>query len=336
MDGPSPPQDILDQIFAKSAQAPPPPQAGPPGGDGPPPGSPDPGPSGPGGDGGQRTAKLLPWLCALLGGTLLVLGVCVFQLAWMSARLDELQQVVEQVQNADDLREEIEQYRGLNQELRQAHAQAVAEKNAYYKEVIDARHDLFIAQIQRERAACLSYLGQFLAHEDYEMATLVVALSGEGIFSDLSVDEEPIPIDPAQMSQYTAYRDILLTEGYLKPVYRSMTSSSPDLYTYAEGHAPIDDPYIYGLADIWMQLYRYHMSDDYYSVAQWIVQHQDEGCPENASPYTAGLYEQLVQTMIENDWLKVTEDGRLDYGDVALAFDGPYYVYGDPAYPYFE
>ena len=309
MDDNKSPQDILNEIFEKSQAAAPPPPEQPPGDD--PPTAPTPGEPAEK-HGTETAAKLLPWLCMALGAALLVLGVCLLQVAGMNRRLDGLQQAVEAVQSVDSLREENEQLQQENQELQKLLSQAEALNDHYGREIYDASTRQQITQIQRERAELLFYLGRFLDNREYEIAAVATIMEGEWLFQALKVNGEDVPINQTQMTQYNAYRKLLEEEGYIRPLDSDVRS---DAYTFTDAYDLEENPDMYALNIVWEELYTYYVCDGYYSAAQLIVGWQGEGYEKKAGPYTAGLYEQLIQDMTGMGYLRVREDGGLDYGD---------------------
>lgn len=313
MDGHTPPHDILDEIFQKSGRAPSPPQAAPSKEDAPPPAPPEPelpGLSGPSGE--RQGAK--PWLCALLGGTLLVLAVCVFQLVWTGARLDELQGAVENIAAIDALQEKNE---SLQKELDEA-KDLIDQCQQQLDEAYDGQS---VTQVHRKRADYLFYIGQFLAHGDYEMAALVVAEFAEEVFGNYYVNGQLVPVNPEHMTLYTSYRDQLVKEGYLRPVYKLSSSSIPDYYTYAEGY----DPQKPELFLLWRELEEYYILDSPHTAASFIIKYQDRGYEKKVSQYTAGLYRDMIQDMGERlEYLCINEDGTLGY-----LYGGLFVEYGE-------
>lgn len=358
MDEHKSPQDFLNEIFEKSqAAAPPvpPPQFEPPGDD-PPPAPLSDGPTEK--HGAEEGAKPFLWLGVMLGAALLVLGVCLLQLVRMGHRLDELQQAVEAVQEADSLREENGR---LQVKLDQT------EKNAEHlrQSLDDSRTELAVQTDQKKRLDYLWYIGQFMDHGDYPMAALAATLSAQAYFPDsFTAESQAVYLNLEQISQYRVYCWELADKGYLELTFSAPHQSSPTVPTFPEQWDPEQNPDMAALGILWCALDKYYVDGDPGMAALWLVNYEDypiydkdsllEGqdflvigtiplsqrIGQAASDYTAQLYERLIQDLMEGEYV-VERDGALKIGkrevrDVyyVLPFNPPGgYLYGEIPLP---
>ena len=343
MDENKSPQDILNEIFEKSREAEPPipqPRFEPPGGDEPPPAPPTEEPTGKRGT--ETAAKLLPWLGVVLGAALLILGVCILQLARINHRLDGLQEAVEAVRSVDSLRKENEQ---LQEQLDQAEENSEQLQQA----LDDTNTRLGTMSARKRRLDYLWYMGQFIDHGDYPMAALAAALSSQSYFPDGVVFGPQVAYpNPEQTAQYRAYTQELIDRGYLEtaPAFtygdRIELSEIPDASSlvFPDQWDPEQNPDMAALGIIWCAMDRYYVLDDPTTAAQWLVEYEDypiyekdslfyenqelflselETIPlsqrilDTASEYTVQLYERLIQDLMEEEYV-VEQDGALKIG----------------------
>lgn len=347
MDENKSPQDILNEIFEKSQAAAPPPPLSPEQ----PPGDNDPLPASPPGGpaekrGADTAAKLLPWLCVVLGAALLILGVCILQLARINHRLDGLQEAVEAVQIVDSLRDENGR---LQVKLDQT------ERNAEHlrQYLDDSRTGLATQTVQKKRLDYLWYMGQFMDHGDYPMAALVAVLSAQAYFPDeIIVDSQVVYLTLEQTAQYLAYCNELTDKGYLEtaPAYtygdRIELSEIPDASSlvFPDQWDPEQNPDMAALGILWCALDECYVADAPGVAAQYLINYQryplyssgesggdcyPQRILDTASDYTIQQYQRLIQYLIASGWLTET-DGELRYSEGQAHTD---VLYGLPFYP---
>ena len=344
MDENKSPQDILDEILNRPPEkisSPAPLKFDP---------SPDddihlPPPDTPGDKAGpDRAAQFLPWLCVMLGAALLVMGICLLQVAGVNRRLDELQETVEAVQAVDQLRGEKE---ALQAQL-QAAERDVAEQLAFAN---DLTQRLNITSIQKWRSDYLFYIGQFMDNGDYPMAAMVVGLSANRYFSTIA-ELADIPFNPAQEEQYRAYCQELLDKGYLREPSSGMLLTGGSNFDLPEQYDPSKNPEMAALGILWCALDEYYVTGAPEVAAQYLLNYQwyalyspgetgwtryPQRILDTASDYTIYLYQQLIQDLIASGWL-VETDGELRYSEglvhsevlYELPFNPPGgYLYGE-------
>ena len=347
MDENKSPQDILNEIFEKSREAEPPipqPRFEPPGGDEPPPAPPTEEPTGKRGT--ETAAKLLPWLCVVLGAALLVMGVCILQLVRINHRLDGRQQAVEAVRSVDSLREENGR---LQVKLDQT------ERNAEHlrQYLDDSRTGLATQTVQKKRLDYLWYMGQFMDHGDYPMAALVAVLSAQAYFPDeIIVDSQVVHLTLEQTARYLAYCNELADKGYLEtaPAYtygdRIELSEIPDASSlvFPDQWDPEQNPDMAALGILWCALDECYVADAPGAAAQYLINYQryplyssgesggdcyPQRILDTASDYTIRQYEWLIQDLTASGWV-VKTDGELRYSEDQFLSD---ILYSLPFHP---
>lgn len=327
MDENKSPQDILNEIFEKSQAPAPPPQPGP---------EEDSFPSAPppsGADGNREanvSAKLLPWLCVVLGAALLVMGVCVLQVVGINRRLGELQNAVE-AQNVDSF---TQLQADLDAQTERAD-QAERDRENLLADWGRTAQELNLLAVQKWQRDYLFYIGQFMDNGDYPMAALVIGLSADRYFDPANL-EDNIPSNQAQMEQYQTYKQKLFDEGYL---------CVPLIYGYgvdfSEQWDPEQNPDMAALGILWCAMDTYYVTNTPETAAQYLVRYQwyalvetgDDRYPQRilgtASDYTVCLYKQLIQDLAEAGWL-IELDGTLLYNEEMPSSDILYYLPFDP------
>lgn len=169
MDEKKDPVDIIDEIMSRSEPTLPSPARHPPKFD-PPESIPPPAPEA---EQKPSTAqRLLPWLGALLGGTVLALLVLGFQLLSVNHRLDELQAVVGEIQALDELREENGKLKAENQTQKTARQEAEARAEEAERNVDYLGRRVEWANMDREKGQMLAWLERFVREGDYLMAAV--------------------------------------------------------------------------------------------------------------------------------------------------------------------
>lgn len=332
MDDNKSPQDILNEIFEKSQAPAPPLQPGPEEGNFPsaPP---------PSGAGGNReanvSAKLLPWLCVVLGAALLVMGICVLQVVGMNRRLDELQNAVE-AQNVDSFT----QLQADLQAQTERADQAERDRENLLADWGRTAQELNLLAVQKWQRDYLFYIGQFMDNGDYPMAALVIGLSADRYFDPANL-EDNIPSNQAQMEQYQTYKQKLIDAGYLwVPLIHGYGVD------FSEQWDPEKNPDMAALGILWCAMEEHYVRSNSDAAAQYLAQYQwfslgdsgegwSAGCyPQRvrstASDYVIQQYERLIQDLAETGWVEIKADGTLGYGAADAGSD---ILYGLPFTP---
>lgn len=337
MDENKSPQDILDEILNRPPDKIPAPVSYPPKFDPPPPDTAaPPAPDMPGKKAApDRSARLLPWLCAMLGVSLLVTGICVLQVVGVNHRLDGLQEMIEDVRTVDQLRAENE---ALQNQLEAAlDAQQAAEREyETQRDYVDAlSQKLNITTIQKWRSDYLFYIGQFMDNGDYPMAAMVAGLSAKWYFhrTGFELGESP-PLNPAQNVQYREYVEELADKGYLQLEFGSVIDSSPSVPALPEQYDPSQSPEMASLGILWAALNECYVLNEPWAAAQFLVRYQNhtlgnylQYLDSTATDYTIRLYERLVSDLTERGYL-IENDGVFDYvivfGDTNIQYHLPF------------
>ncbi|MDE6590714.1 MAG: hypothetical protein K2K53_10315, partial [Oscillospiraceae bacterium] len=290
------------------------------------------------------SAKLLPWLCMVLGAALLVLGICLLQVVGLNSRLDELQQAVEAAQTDSQLQEEMERlqekdksFEATIKRLQEEKEEAEREKQIYMDDRDRTIQRLNITAIQKWRSDYLFYIGRFMENKDYPMAALVAALSANRYFSTASFLAD-VPYNPAQGEQYQVYCQELLDRGFLKESSSGYLMSGGHNYEMAGKYDPNQNPDMAALGILWCALDAYYVTDSYGPPEQYLITYQNVPLGSDAIPYpqrlrdTASdeilqLYEQLINDLIARGEVVIT-DGVLGYnpdlGHTSLLYSLPF------------
>lgn len=326
MDENKSPQDFLNEIFEKGrASAPPDPTPRfEPLEDHLPPPAP---PAGGHGEKAGRLAKLPPWLLCLALGAVLLLGVCLLQLAQANRRLGEEHAA---------LREENGQLRRDLEELREQTVQAEQARGDLLAELAHVAQERSVLTVQRWQRDYLFYLGQFMDGGDYPMAALAVVLSADRYFDPANLNH--IPTNPAQAEQYRVYRQELIEKGYLERVASSPIASSTVLSLPERGD-PEQNPDMAALGILWCAMDEYYVQGNSHIAAQFLadspmkfpsVQELLTGAGEHA----AVLYKRIVSDLATDGYLLKEGDGTLAWNpnyyrsdDVDIRYELPF----DPA-----
>ena len=303
------PQDILDEILNRPPDKIPAPTFYSPKFDPPPPdAAPPPAPDMPGKKAGSdRAARFLPWLCAMLGVSLLVTGVCVFQVVGVNRSLDELCEENEALQNDLQAALDAQETAERDYETQREHADYLS-------------NNLNITTIQKWRSDYLFYIGQFMDNGDYPMAAMVV-ISAKWYFYNTGLDPNYVSLNPAQNAQYREYGQELADKGYLQLEY-GIIDSDPQLPSFPEQYDPSKSPEMASLGILWAALNEYYVLNEPLAAAQFLVRYQNhtlgnylQYLDSAATDYTIWLYEQLVSDLSERRYL-IENDGAFDYGFV--------------------
>lgn len=343
------PEEILDEIMNRtpapeSTPSPFPPRFGPP----PPEDNPPPPPDAPGKkDNPDLAAKLLPWLCMVLGAALLVMGVCVLQVMKINHRLETLEETVEGIAYIDQLQRENKILQREKEDLEKELAQAdrrkrelEREKQTYMDDRDRTIQRLNITTIQKWQRDYLFYIGWFMDNGDYPMAALVVSLSAYRYF-DAGSNLADVPYNPAQQEQYETYCQELLDRGYLQEPSSGYLTWGGASYEMAEKYDPSQNPDMAALGILWCALDGYYVTGSYGPPEQYLITYQYLPLGSDAIPYpqrlrnTASdeilqLYEQLINDLAARGGMVIT-DGALDYNPdlgytsvlYSLPFDPP-------------
>lgn len=343
------PEEILDEIMNRTPDPAPGPKPAPsPPRFGPPPPEDAPLPDAPGKkDNPDLAAKLLPWLCLVLGAALLVMGACALQVVKMNHRLEALEESVEGIAYIDQLQRENKILQREKEDLEKELAQAdrrkrelEREKQTYMDDWDRTIQRLNITTIQKWQRDYLLYIGWFMDNGDYPMAALVVSLSAYRYF-DAGSNLADVPYNPAQQEQYETYCRELLDRGYLQEPSSGYLTWGGANYEMAEKYDPSQNPDMAALGILWCALDGYYVTDSYGPPEQYLITYQYLPLGSDAIPYpqrlrnTASdeilqLYEQLINDLAARGGMVIT-DGALDYNPdlsynsvlYSLPFDPP-------------
>lgn len=256
--------------------------------------------------GPDRAARLLPWLCVILAISLLVIGICVFQVVGVNRSLDELRAENEALQNQLQAALDAQQAAERDYETQREYVDELSQK-------------LNITTTHKWRSDYLFYIGQFMDNRDYPMAAMVAVLSAKWYFYNTGLDPNYVPLNSAQNAQYREYRQELADKGYLQLEY-GIIDSDPQLPSFPEQYNPSQSPEMASLGILWAALNEYYVLNEPLAAAQFLVQYQNhtlgnylQYLDSAATDYTIGLYERLVYDLT-NDGYLVEENGVFDYG----------------------
>lgn len=306
MDEKKPPVDILDEILNRPEEPRP---AGHPLKLDPPAAEDSPSPP-PAAEKPLLAERLLPWLCALLGGAVLALVLCGVQLFSVNARLDGLQATVEEIRTVDEVREE-------NEKLQSAY-DSQQEQNKSLQEAYDqSQGDLYRMTVWYDNDYTLNYLEQFLHNRDYLMAGAVV-VDSDVMFNRntpiyTSVDTWQY-LTPANEKRYLELKKELFQEsGFMMALTQEEDGSG-----YVSG-VPIINPDAFGQEErdaaqsLWRAVRNYAIAPD--GAAQELAAHYDSlrewGDQGLFKASTMEVLEQLKDDLICRGLLEEDEDGTL-------------------------
>lgn len=311
--------DILSEIFDKAGQPASPPQERPkfeyPPDDEP---SPPPSHNGPGENSGTA-AKLLPWLCMVLGAALLVLGICLLQLARMNQRLESLEETVQSVALIDQLQRE---NKILQQELEKL--EESVQQATWRTRELEQENQAVYAQYYTERDKdCqlnhLWYLSRFMEAGDYLIASALVS------FSSGSYSPEGGCYNSAQVEQYRTYAQELIERGYLEETDEfaaiNETLSLP-LLAFTERWDPDKNHDAAAMSLLWCALDAHFVTENDEAAAQYLYLYPlgepSSGYPERvdrlASPFTLEQFELMKQNLVESENLTIADNGNMSVG----------------------
>lgn len=274
------------------------------------------------------TERLLPWLCALLGGAVLALVLCGVQLFSVNARLDGLQSAVEEIRTVDELREENETLKKENQAIESARKEAEARAEEAEQNVDYLGRRVEWANMDREKGQMLAWLERFIREGDYLMAA--VGIESFNRWYDWNWVTPPTtgqPPLPGQQARFQELRqEVLARSDYLiaEPNPRA-TEDNPLLWvSLAEDRfGPGEQT---AALRLWSTLW--YSSDQLDRAASNVANfYADEALMaalEHGAfrPSTRKLLEQLKDDLIRRGYLEEDEDGTLTqvvlYGE-----DGP-------------
>lgn len=329
MDEMKSPEEILDEIMNRSpAPAPEPDPSPSPSRFDPPEDIPPPPPDAPGKTNPPSgAAKAVPWLCAALAVSLVLLGVCLFRMVETNGRLFELEtaaaETAEALAEVDRLRQE----NTALEQTRERQQSRIEEMQAQLRENTSSQN-LWRVQYadeytKRKQLDYLWYLTQFMEHEDYPMAALIFAYWAEDYWSNLKVVDAPKNV--IQVRQYETYRQQLIGQGYLEPSHFVGGQA-----TLTEKWDTSTNPDMAALGILWCALNAHYVDNNPNLAAQLLVEYQTfaldnhggsypEYLRNAASDYTIELYEQLLYELIELENL-IEADGLLKSGPASQEY----------------
>lgn len=273
---------------------------------------------------GRRPAgeKLLPWLCMMLGATLLVLGVCLLQLVRMNDRLDALEETVQGVALIDQLQRENKALQQEQEKLEQSVQQAQWRTRELEREQEDAYERYYAEQLQTRRLNYLWYLDRFMEAGDYPMAALVIVLSAEMDFGTRVINLQQVPANEAQILQYKAYKQELTDRGYLQLGYLSIISSTATVPAFPDEWNPSKNDDMAALGILWCALDAHFVKRADQAAAQYLylsplgnpaMDYQNR-VERLASPFILEQFQLMKDELVASEDLTVAEDGTMTVG----------------------
>lgn len=334
--------DLLSEIFDKAEHPTPPPNRPrfeyPPE-DGPdslsPPGnqpssSPPPPDGTPTGSAGTAlSAKLLPWLCAVLGTALLVLGICLLQVVGMGHRLDSLEETVQGVALVDQVQRENKVLQQEQEKLEQSVQQAEWRARELERAEQDIYGRYYIEQAKNRRLNYLWYIGRFMEGGDYPMAALATMLSAEIYFGSVFFNGQNVPVNQAQLAQYQAHKQELIQRGYLRdsPDLSSKTlgysSQAPSsILAFTEKWDPGKNEDMAALGILWCALDAHFIQGNDNAASQYLCGYPlsdpasgyQERVERLAGPFTLEQFQLMKDELVESGLLIVADSGAMTEG----------------------
>lgn len=327
MDQEKNPVDILNEILNRPEAPPPSPAPGPTRFDPPPPGDdplPPPETDRTAADAGA-SAKLLPWLCLVLGAALLVMGVCLLQVTGINRRLDALQSdLKKESRTVDELWEENQRLQRENDDLQEQVDHAAEELKQTYDSLTAANKSETRKSYRMRQSEYLYYMERFVEQGDLSMAALVMTLEDDVLRPP--EDDEPErflnggPLSSVQQERYDEVRRVLEKKGVL---YSSgMTKKNDTAPLWPDGTGPSENYDTAALGILWCALDAYFVKGNSQAAAQYLcfdLQESLMGYQERmeglAGEFALRLYQVMRDELVEAQWLTVTKaDGRVGLG----------------------
>ncbi len=286
---------------------------------------------------GTLSAKLLPWVCAVLGAALLVLGICLLQVVGMSHRLDSLEETVQGVALVDQIQRENKVLQQEQEKLEQSVQQAQWRTRELERVQQEVYERYYVEQAKNRRLNYLWYIGRFMEGGDYPMAALATALSAEIYFGRVSINGQTLPINQAQLAQYQAYTQELVQRGYLSQSpdlssetldYSSQAPSSILVFTEEWDPSKNDDMAALGI--LWCALDAHFIQGNDHAASQYLCGYP-MGDPDSGYQQRAGRlaghfaleqFQLMKDDLIELDALHIDPDGAMTMGDWTHTMEG--------------
>lgn len=314
MDEKKPPADILDEILNRPEEPRPAPAGQPPKFDPPPEDGPPPPPA------GKKTPpaqRLLPWLCALLGGAVLGLVLCGARLHSVNAQLDGLQGALEEI---DALKEDkaklADTIAGQAEQLtrRESDYQQMAQN---WRMVLEEYSHLTYRSLHQN---ALSYLERFNRAGDWLMSGALV----EGIdpyFNQHNNQYNLLSqyVLPSQGSRYLELREEVFERGGCMVLEGWYTEKDGSDYTERPyiGEGSFEEADLKAAKNLLASIL-YYPTDPDIAAAFFAEQFQpDRGRLERLTagafqPSTVELFEQVRADLLAQGFLEEEPDGTLN------------------------
>lgn len=315
------PVDILDEIMNRSGEEPRP-SSCPPKFDPPLPEEEPPPPE----KKAPLSQRLIPWLCGLLAGAVMVGVLCGVELAALHGRLDELGAAMGEIQTVDDLRKE-------NERL-QNHSEGLQEQ---LDKIYDEAHKYTLEASIREQQAgwrlrqneYLYYMERFLLDDDLPMAALVMNLEdfvlrppvsgSDPVSVPLGEPDGRVSLSSVQQERYDEVRRVLEQEGVL---YSSgLTQKNGTAPLWPSGTGPSEAYHMAALGILWSALDAHFVQGNDQAAAQYLYHYFEDdlmGYRERAEglagDFALRQYQTMIDELAESQWLTVGADGRMDLG----------------------
>lgn len=320
MDEKKPPADILEEIMSRSEKPLPSPVSYPPKFDPPPEDTPQPPPAA---KKSPLADRLLPWLCALLGGAVLAALVLGFQLFSVNARLDGLQANLEGIQTMDELMDENEKLRTVLQAMGTTQQEELARQEELEQQVQTFSNQYLIVDHSLGRAAALSWLERFCAQREWLMAACVVE-DCDAMFNPRNRAYGPIaPLPAALSARYLQLREDVMEQSKLLAVTRTdINPEDPDHYfervdIYPASTGPHDQKAVDAAMEFWHVLSLYGQGDpngaailltNFYHPELLYWKELEGGAFQ---PDTVELFRQVKDDLIQSGLIRETKAGTV-------------------------
>lgn len=264
--------------------------------------------------------RLLPWLCALLGGAVLAVLLLGFQLFSVNHRLEELQASLEEIQTVDELMDENEKLKNSAQNTKTDLQERYDTLEKNYQTVTEYNSDLTYRTAYQN---ALMYLEQFNRAGDWLMSgTLVEQLDPQ--FNPRNTDYQSDSgkfILPSQEARYLELREELFYKGGCMVI--EGYTAGPDGSGYTE--RPYIAEGIYDTADLkaakhlLTTLLYYPFNPEI--PAAFLVEYFQLGSEQLQQlyvgafqPSTATLFEQMRSDLLDQGYLEEKPDGTINIG----------------------
>lgn len=316
MDEEKTPMDILDEIMNRSEKPLPSPASSPPRFE--PPSPEDIPPPPPMEKKPPPAERLLPWLCALLGGAAVAGLLCAVLLTSLNQRLDRLGAAVDEIQTVDELRKENERLLQENANLQAEVDEQSSQFNQYsFEESLRYQR----MKYRMSQSEYLYYMEQFVEQGDLSMAALVMVLEDDILRPPGESEPERLiyggamvpPLDSIHQERYDELRRLLEEKGVLYSSGMGKQNGTAPLWP--SGTGPSEDPAMAVLGILWCAMDQYYVRGNLNAATQFLVDTPLNSTDGRGLLYRSGrtaiLYHQLVATLSVEGCLREQADTSL-------------------------